>query len=207
MYSPGLKGFSAVKRWASIFLIFCLTIGGSAEAARFSTVVIDAGHGGNDKGAFRSGVRESYLTLQTAQRLEQLLKKKGFKTAMTRRSDAFVSLDSRVATANRYASSVLVSIHFNSCTDSRYRGVETFYGGPAGMTLAKAIQSRLAARLKTANRGAKQRGFKVLRQTKGPAVLVECGFLSNPGERSRCKTSGYQQTAAQAICDGIMAAR
>lgn len=185
----------------------CLLFGAIAEAARFNTVVIDAGHGGKDKGAFRSGVRESHLTLQTAQRLEKLLKRKGLKTAMTRRSDVFVSLGSRVAIANRHRAAVFVSIHFNACTDSRYRGVETFYAGPAGSKLARAIQTRLASRLKTQNRGVKQRSFKVLRQTKCPAVLVECGFLSHGSERARCRSAAYQQTAAQAICDGIMAVR
>ena len=204
--SPSTAG-PALRRAIWLLLISCLAFGTEVEAARFSTVVIDAGHGGKDKGAYWGGVRESQLTLQVAQRLEQLLKRKGMKTAMTRRSDVFVSLGSRVAVANRYRSSVFVSIHFNACTDRRYRGVETFYGGPAGRKLAQPIQSRLAARLKTTNRGIKQRSFKVLRLTSSPAVLVECGFLSNTAERGRCKTAGYQQTAAQAICDGIMAAR
>jgi N-acetylmuramoyl-L-alanine amidase len=193
--------------WVRAIFALWLALAAPAEAARFSTVVIDAGHGGKDKGAYWGGVRESHLTLQVAQRLEQLLKKKGLRTAMTRRSDTFVSLGSRVAIANRYRSSVFVSIHFNACTDRRYRGAETFYAGPAGRKIAQAIQRRLAPRLKTNNRGVKQRSFKVLRLTASPAVLVECGFLSNTAERGRCKTAGYQQTAAQAICDGIMASR
>jgi N-acetylmuramoyl-L-alanine amidase len=197
----------ALRRAIRLLFVLCLAFGAEVRGARFSTVVIDAGHGGKDKGAYWGGVRESHLNLQVAQRLEQLLKRKGMKTAMTRRSDIFVSLGSRVAVANRYASSVFVSIHFNASTDRRYRGVETFYAGPAGRKLAQSIQSRLASRLKTNNRGVKRRSYKVLRLTSSPAVLVECGFLSNTAERGRCKTTGYQQTAAQAICDGIMAAR
>ena len=207
MSFPGVTISSLFLRAASLLAGLCLLLGGAAEAARFHTVVIDPGHGGKDKGAFRGGVRESHLTLQTARRLESLLKRKGLKTTMTRRSDVFVSLSSRVAIANRHRSAVFVSIHFNACRDSRYRGVETFYGGPAGSKLARAIQTRLASRLKTHNRGVKQRSFKVLRQTKCPAVLVECGFLSHGGERNRCRSGAYQQAAAQAICDGIMAVR
>ncbi len=188
-------------------ILLCLILGGLAEAAGFSTVVIDPGHGGKDKGAFHGGVRESRLTLATAQRLEKLLKRKGLRTVMTRRSDVFVSLGSRVAVANRYRSVVFVSIHFNACLDKRYKGVETFYGGAASVKLARAIQTRMASRLKTRNRGVKIRAYKVLRQTRCPAVLVECGFLSNAAERGRCSTAWYQQTAAQAICDGILAAR
>jgi N-acetylmuramoyl-L-alanine amidase len=194
--------------WRAFRVLVLLSLGLLAQAqARFSTVVIDAGHGGKDKGAYWGGVRESHLTLQVAQRLEALLKKKGMKTAMTRRSDTFVSLGSRVAVANRHRSSVFVSIHFNACPDRRYRGVETFYAGPAGRKLAVAIQGRLASRLKTSNRGVKQKSYKVLRLTSSPAVLVECGFMSNTAERGRCRTGVYQQAAAQAICDGIMAAR
>ncbi|WP_367873686.1 N-acetylmuramoyl-L-alanine amidase [Luteolibacter sp. Populi] len=190
-----------------LLAVLLLCLAGMAQAARFSSVVIDAGHGGKDKGAFWGGVRESHLTLQVAQRLERLLKNKGVKTAMTRRSDVFVSLGSRVGIANRHASALLVSIHFNACRSRSYRGVETFYGGAASRAIAQAVQSRLAARLKTNNRGVKLRDYKVLRETKGPAVLVECGFLSHSGERARCKTGAYQQTAAQAICDGVMAVR
>ena len=60
---------------------------------------------------------------------------------------------------------------------------------------------------RTFEHGGTEAGFKVLRQTRAPAVLVECGFLSNRGERARCRTGSYQQTAAQAICDGILAVR
>lgn len=147
------------------------------------------------------------MTLQTALRLEELLRKKRIRTVMTRRSDVFVSLDRRIATANREHSAIFVSIHFNAYASSRFRGVETFYYGLAGRHFAQSIQRRLASRLKTQDRGAKGRSLKVLTGTSCPAVLVECGFLSHAGERARCQTAAYQQAAAQAICDGIMAAR
>ena len=201
------RSIVSVRRPGGLLLALWIILCGAACGARFTTVVIDAGHGGRDKGAFHGGVRESRLTLQTAQRLEALLKRKGLKTAMTRRSDVFVSLGRRVAIANRYRSAVFVSIHFNGSRSGSYRGVETFYGSRAGAKLARAIQTRLATRLKTRNRGVKLRAFKVLRQTRAPAVLVECGFLSNRSERARCRTGSYQQTAAQAICDGILAVR
>lgn len=179
----------------------------SAQAARFSTVIIDAGHGGRDKGAYWGGVRESRLNLQVAQRLERLLKRKGIRTVMTRRSDAFVSLGSRAAVANRYRSAVFVSIHFNASRNTSIRGVETYYWGNTGRIIAGAIQRRLPARVKTTNRGIRRKGFTVLMKTRCPAVLVECGFVSNPRERGRCATAWYQQTAAEAICDALMACR
>src|SRR5690606_10313069 len=184
-----------------------LCFSGPPAEARITTVVIDPGHGGKDKGAFWGGVRESHLALQVAQRTEALLKKRGMRTVMTRRSDVFVSLPSRVAIANRQRHSVFVSIHFNACPDPRFRGVETFYWGAAGRSFAAQIQKRLAQRTGTLNRGVKRKGFTVLVQTRMPAVLVECGFISHPSERARCRTGAYQQAVAQAICDGVMAAR
>ncbi len=190
--------------WGLAVLLIGLLV---AAEARITTVVIDAGHGGRDKGAYWGGVRESHLALQVAQRTEALLKRRGMRTVMTRRSDAFVSLPTRVAIANRQRNAVFVSIHFNACPSPKYRGAETFYWGAAGRPFAAAIQKRLAPRVGTINRGIKRKGFTVLVQTRCPAVLVECGFISHPGERARCRTAAYQQAAAQAICDGIMAAR
>ncbi len=194
------------KAWAFVLLILAATCGISS-AARFSTVIIDPGHGGRDKGAYWGGVRESTLNLKVAQHLDGLLKKRGIRTVMTRRSDVFVSLASRAAVANRYRSAVFVSIHFNASTNRAIKGAETFYWGEQGRVIAGAIQRRLPARLKTVNRGAKRRGFTILVQTRCPAVLVECGFISNTRERGRCATVWYQQTAARAIYDGLMACR
>lgn len=202
-----MRTFQTIRRIAMACAFFVLMGGSISEAARISTVIIDAGHGGKDKGAFWGGVRESRVNLAVSQRLERLLKKKGMKTVMTRRSDVFVSLASRVAIANRYRNSVFVSIHFNAHRNTSFRGVETYCWGAQGQRLAGAIQRRLAPRLKTRNRGVKRRQLTVLMKTKMPAVLVECGFLSNRGERGRSVGASYQQTAAQAICDGIMAIR
>lgn len=176
------------------------------RAVEFSTVVIDAGHGGNDQGTMWGGVKESMLTLQVAERLEVELQKRGLKTAMTRRSDVFTALCDRPEIANRYPRSIFVSIHFNSYPGPSRRGVETYYGRPESLPLARAIQGRMAARLKTENRGVKQRlDFRVLRVTNSPAVLLECGFISNPIERRLAVSDVYQNALVQAISDGIMA--
>lgn len=166
-------------------------------------VVIDPGHGGRDYGAYKAGVRESYLNLKVAQKLEYYLKQRGYSTAMTRRSDTFVSLSRRAALANRYRNAIFVSIHFNSTRSSWVRGVETFYAGSAGRSLATSIQRELVRRCKVKNRGVRFARFTVLVQTRCPAVLVECGFMSNPSERARCVTSSYQTACALAIADGI----
>ena len=196
-----------------IFLLLFALIGfiggstGTAEAARFNTVVIDPGHGGRDRGAFWGGVRESHLNLAVARDLEALLKKRGIRTVMTRRSDVFVSIQRRAQIANAQRNAVVVSIHFNASTNTSVRGAETFYWGGQGRILANAIQRRLAPRLQVRNRGIHRKGYTLIMQTRHPTVLVECGFISNTAERRRCVTRWYQQTAARAIYDGLMAYR
>ena len=209
MYFPGeSRPWSVRCGHLALFLgIFLLGLAVSAQGALFSTVIIDPGHGGRDKGAYWGGVRESHLNLKVANKLESLLKKRGIRTVKTRRSDVFVSLASRAAIANRYRSAVLVSIHFNAHTNTRVRGAETFYWGSTGRMIAGAIQRRLPARVQVINRGIHKKGYTLLMQTNCPAVLVECGFISNSRERLRCSTQWYQETAAKAIYDALMACR
>lgn len=166
-------------------------------------VVIDAGHGGRDQGAVWGGVREARLNLRVAYRVESALKAKGYNVTMSRRSDVYVSLSRRSAIANRYSNAILVSIHFNATTHTSVRGAETFYIGKRGSYLAKSIQNELVKNLKVRNRGIRYQRYSVLRQTNCPAVLVECGFISNTAERARCNTTTYQATAARSIVAGI----
>ena len=174
-----------------------------SRAGAGKRVVIDPGHGGRDKGAIRSGVRESDLNMRVARKLESLLKARGHPTVMTRRSDTFVSLTRRAMIANAYRNAIFVRIHFNATRATWVRGAETYYAGSAGRSLASSIQRQLVSRLNLRNRGVRMARFTVLMQTNCPAVLVECGFISNASERKRCTTSSYQTSAALAIADGI----
>src|SRR6266702_3650016 len=108
----------------------------------FSTVVVDAGHGGKDNGAYRRyGGAEKRATLDVAKRLERKLRESELKTVMTRSSDVFISLDERVAIENRQKNSVFVSIHFNDSRRRTTRGFETYYNSPMSIELAQRIQS------------------------------------------------------------------
>ena len=171
--------------------------------AKSLRVIIDAGHGGRDRGAVWGGVRESNLNLRVAGRVEAALKAKGYTVIMIRRSDIYVSLTRRAQIANRYSNSIFVSIHFNATKYTSVRGAETFYVGKRGSYLAKSIQSEMVKNLKVRNRGIHYRSYSVLRQTSSPAVLVECGFISNSYERKRCNSSSYQATTARSIVAGI----
>ena len=82
------------------------------------TVIIDPGHGGKDKGAYWYGISEKTLTLDVAKKVELLLKQKGIKVLMTRKSDRYVSIEDRASIANKYTNSIFVSIHFNAHTNS-----------------------------------------------------------------------------------------
>ena len=169
---------------------------------RFGTVVVDAGHGGIDKGA-RGEYRtvEKNLTLDTAKRVERGLRARGFRVIMTRRGDYFVPLPGRVAVSNRQWGAVFVSIHYNDAPRSAPNGTETYYFNSRSYPLAANIQRELSRF--SNNRGVKRARFHVLRNNAKPAALVECGFLSSPYEARKIRSSGYRQRIADAIVRGI----
>ena len=189
--------------------LFCISLPSVVRANNFTNVVIDPGHGGNDKGSNWYGVYEKNLTLDLSKRVQRLLKKKGIPTTLTRSSDKYVSLDQRAAIANRKTRFIFVSIHFNGHRNTSYTGIETFYypGSSKGRRLAGKIQHELGTRILTKNRGIKASRLKVLRLTKGPAVLIECGFLSNKWEPARCTSAWLRELIAEEIVQGIMAYR
>lgn len=175
-----------------------------SSASKSKTVIIDPGHGGRDKGAIWGGVRESDLNLKTAFKVEAYLKRAGYRVVLTRRSDRYVSLSGRAAIANRYRNAVFVSIHYNATRETWVHGGETFHGGSkTSRYLASSMQRNLISNCKLRNRGIRYGRFSVLHNTNCPAALIECGFLSNSGERSRCNTSSFQDAAARAIVSGI----
>src|ERR1700688_2203072 len=174
----------------------------------FSTVVVDAGHGGKDSGAYRrSGPPEKIVTLDVAQRLNRKLRESQLKTVMTRSSDVFIPLDERVAIENAQKNCIFVSIHFN---DSRRRGVhgfETYYHSPYASDLANRIQAKLMTIPNSANRGVNTANFRVLRLAAYPAVLVECGFLSNRREGGEARDFEYRELLADRIAEAIVEQR
>src|SRR5438045_6232723 len=153
--------------------------GGAKNTSKtFNTVVVDAGHGGKDSGAYRRyGGAEKIATLDVARRLDRKLRESELKTVMTRKADVYISLDQRVAIENRQKNSVFVSIHFNDSRRRTTRGFETYYNSPMSIELAQRIQSKLLTIRRAANGGVHHANFRVLRLANYPAVLVECGYL------------------------------
>lgn len=174
------------------------------SAQAFRTVVIDPGHGGHDKGGQWGLVYEKHLALDTSARLEKELKKRGFRTVMTRRSDYFISLPERVRITKKYRDAIFVSIHYNYTWKQGVSGLETFYTDSKSKPLAAYVQSGMMSKVRTVNRGVKFARFYVIRHNTCPAILVECGFVSNAAERSRMKSAWWRQSLAEGIADGIV---
>jgi N-acetylmuramoyl-L-alanine amidase len=195
-------------------------------------VVIDAGHGGSDNGATSRLGNEKTYTLDTAYRLDAILRSAGLRTVFTRRSDVFVDLYERAHIASLYPDYCFVSIHFNSASEEA-RGLETYCLSPRGaastssryltrgdiqklpgndydtqnILLASMVHSeiiRLNPGDATADRGVKRARFVVIKMNVLPAILVEGGFVSNHMEATRVNRADYRQTLAQAIARGIV---
>jgi N-acetylmuramoyl-L-alanine amidase len=189
---------------ACIFAALALSAG-SVRAASFSTVVIDAGHGGHDNGGIPSNIiPEKGVALDVARRLQNILEAYGLRTVMTRSDDTFIPLPQRVAIANAQKHAIFVSIHFNAAPNRDGTGIETYYGPASAKRLAMLIQADEAAATNERNRGVKHADYYVLRKTKIPAVLVECGFLTNPGDAARAQTKAYRELVARQIARGIL---
>jgi N-acetylmuramoyl-L-alanine amidase len=186
-------------------LLFSLPAPAWSAGREFSTVVIDAGHGGFDRGGIPGQrVPEKTMALDVAQRLEKRLRQAGYRVVMTRDSDVFVPLGERTRIANSYGDAVFVCIHFNSATRAGANGIETYYYSNISAALAAHIHRQVVSGTTSDNRGIRRRGYFVLRRTAIPAVLVECGFLTNPTEAQLALDSTYRQRLADRIADGVM---
>jgi N-acetylmuramoyl-L-alanine amidase len=176
-----------------------------SATGNYSTVVIDAGHGGFDRGGIPGQrVSEKDMALDVAQRLGSKLRRAGYRVVMTRDSDVFVPLGTRTNIANHYGDAVFICVHFNSATRSGANGIETYYYSSQSAALAANIHRQVIGGTSTDNRGIRRRGYFVLRRTNIPAVLVECGFLTNSYEARLALQSDYRDRLADRIAAGVM---
>ncbi|MCC6352895.1 MAG: N-acetylmuramoyl-L-alanine amidase [Verrucomicrobiae bacterium] len=226
------EGGLVISRIDAEALLDVLLRGRGAVAGRkFEGVVIDAGHGGSNRGAVgRNGVAEKTATLATARELKRMLEAAGVSVAMTRASDRYVDLDARGHFANRYKNHLFVSIHYNMGRSTSH-GVETYALTPQGaastgadgkpsrrdqvrypgnefgaesLLLADMVQRELCEHHSPeGDRGVKWARFEVLRDTRMPAILVEAGFLSHPVDAALIATEGYRTKVAAAVARGV----
>lgn len=182
------------------------------------TVVIDAGHGGNDPGArgALSGIYEGAINLAIAQKTAEQLRAKGIKVVTVRTGDETHSLDERVLYSRFFRPDAYVSIHSDYDDHAAARGTHAFYYYPWSMPLAESVHRHMLAAYREkiyapgssgyarADRGVHFYPFRVTRVEECPSILVECGFVSNPEECGVLTTPAYQQILAGSIADGIV---
>ena len=199
---------SLVAGLATLFLAACASDRVIDTSRTCHNVVIDAGHGGPDSGATsRYGGREKDLALDVALRVRAKLEAAGFDTVMTRRSDVFIELDRRAAISNAQTNSIFVSVHFNATPNASIRGSEVYYKRRCSVRLAENILTQIATIPGFSHRGVRTANFRVLKKNRYPAVLVECGYLTNPSEGRRCRGGGALEALAEAIARGIILQR
>ena len=188
----------------------------SAEMPKSTLIILDAGHGGTDGGSSaQDGTKESTINLEVTLKTDAVLGLLGADTLLVRNMDTDLSdasaqsisqkkvtdIRNRVALVNSHPDSVLVSIHQNTYPEERYSGAQVFYSGE-GKALAEKLQTNLAQTLDPSNqRQAKTISPDVylMNHVTVPAVLVECGFLSNREEAAKLKSAEYQRQLAVAI--------
>lgn len=196
----------------------------------FNTVVLDPGHGGHDRGAVSRFGFEKDFALDVALRARTLLEAEGYKVVMTRSTDVFIPLPQRPAVANHLSGAIFISIHFNSSSaNADARGFELFSMAPRGApatndavfherdlreepgnsqelpssALAGSVFHALLGHVPMVDRGLKHARFAVLRLCTVPAVLVECGFVSNNAESTLISSAAWRNHVAEALVDGV----
>ena len=190
-------------------LLVAIIVAGCASpykqgAGEFNTVIVDAGHGGFDRGGRPVwGAPEKVLALDTAKRLAKVLRSKGFRVVETRKRDVFVPLSTRTTPSNRTSGSIFVSIHYNWGRRRGARGVEIYYFSPRSWRLASNILRQATRAYPTESRGVKRSNFHVLRENRRPAVLCELGFVSNPQDNRYLQNRTYRQRIAERVAEAI----
>ena len=199
------------------------------NAQKVETVVLDPGHGCTDIGTANRWGEEKAFALDVALIARTQLERAGFNVEMTRSGDVGLSLEDRVEFANRFTNAVFVSIHFNAGTGGA--GVESYALPPEGVpstlsgghhaatsdtqpdngnaqdgqnvALTAAVHASVLSRVSAQDRGVRHARFKILRNVKIPAVLLEGGFLNDPAEGQRIATAQYRQQLGTAIAQGV----
>lgn len=206
------------------FVIRRAAIDAASEKAAFQTVIVDAGHGGPDGGTSAAdGTLEKDINLQIAIKLNDMLKAMGVETVMIRDTDISIhnetantirqkkvsDLKNRLNIINNSENAVFVSIHQNHFSDSKYSGTQVFYSknNSLSASLADSIRHSVISYLQLDNtREIKPSGTEIylLYHAQIPAVMVECGFLSNAKETENLKNEEYQRKIAFLIAVGIV---
>jgi N-acetylmuramoyl-L-alanine amidase len=169
------------------------------------TICVDAGHGGHSSGAKGLDNLEKDLCLQMCLSLQRELEQRGARVIMTRDTDAFVSLEGRCLIANNANADLFISIHLNSTpTRNSASGTETYWHTPQSQRLARALHRRVVVSFKGEDRGIRNRGFYVIRNTDMPSVLLEIGFINNKSDEAILAQGVFQNRLAESLTLGVL---
>lgn len=180
----------------------------SKDPKKVITVVIDAGHGGNDHGMTVDGFSEKEIVFLIAQKIKKNNSDKNVIIHLTRTEDEFIALKDRAKFINDLKPNLVLSLHVNGNENKEASGVE-LYISPKNVSydVAKNIAEDLNARLITnhnlKSRGVKDANFMILRETTHPSITVELGFLSNENDRSYLTNDEQQEKIAATILEAI----
>lgn len=199
------------------------TVATMATPVSSKTIIVDAGHGGEDGGAVSdNGVSESEINLKIGLKLQQLLEQSGSNVVLTRSdNNAIYDVDkktlrdkknsdirNRVKIGNNSSADIFVSIHLNKIPENQYYGWQTFFkdGNEDGKRLATCIQNNLNETMQKENKRTplKINNVYIIKHVEIPTVIVECGFLSNSEEEKQLQQEEYQTKLAWGIYNGIM---
>lgn len=186
-------------------------------------IVLDSGHGGIDGGAQAGDILEKEINLAIALKLRDMLTSMGYEVIMTRETDISLhdadkttvksqktsDLKNRLKIIEENPDCLFISIHQNKFNDTSCKGAQMFYGknNPNSQLLAQSIQDNIVNMLQPENTRAIKKGESnlfLLYKAQVPAVLIECGFLSNPQESKLLSDDEYQSKLAFAILTAIM---
>lgn len=211
-----------IKYKTTLLIIFCLLvlslqmISAQSLPLQDTIIMVDPGHGGRDSGTYYGKILEKDINLEISKALEQELIEKGAIVYMTRKRDIDLSsiYDSAKKRGDLYRRLLLIkekncdlyiSIHINWYDDNTLKGAEVLYNSinKNNKVLATSIMNRFKKELNS-NRSIKSTDLYMYRNTTTPGVLVECGYLSNPTERTLLQQENYQQKLAKSITNGII---
>ncbi|MGG6312006.1 N-acetylmuramoyl-L-alanine amidase [Paenibacillus macerans] len=178
--------------------------GGTSGGSGLKTVVLDAGHGGSDPGAISvTKKKEKDFNLAVVLKVQQLLQNDpNINLVLTRTGDTYPTLQDRVKVAENAGADIFISVHANSGSATA-SGVETYYTRSESKSLANVMHKHLVQASGLADRKVRTQSLHVTRETTMPAVLLECGYLSNKSDDALLATDEYRNKVAQGIVDGI----
>lgn len=173
-------------------------------------IVLDAGHGGIDNGTSYKNMYEKNLTLKIVKYAETYLKSKGYKVILTRDKDELIPLKEIGNRVNAADANVFVSIHINSLNDVKFKGITTLYYDVNGyekderIKLSNIIEKEVVKSDKWESKGIKKQNIAVLRYSKIPCALVECGFITNQEDRNKLNKDEVLKRLSENISNGVI---